>query len=348
MSQYSTQTEVSISNSRTENESDRSDGTPGAAGRAPGDAQSRQGSAASGRNVSRFWCFTLNNYDEAVFAQYKELHESGIAKGLILGKEVGASGTRHIQGCVRFNQPRSFNWVRETLRCRITDATPHVEAARNPSAAMDYCKKDGDYIELGETGAKQGKRTDLEEACRELLESKDINQFKEDYPHIYVKYYKGLSALITHGPRKVGEKPLVIWCTGGTGTGKTRWVWDNYPHEQIWPAHNTLKWFDGYEGQPIALFDDFRGHWCQFSFLLTILDRYRIKVPFKGGFCWWCPSTIIITSIHRPEQVYQVIGEDMNQLLRRIDEIKEFPLPVENPQDEAQSQYSLSQTTQNE
>lgn len=33
-------------------------------------------------------------------------------------------------------------------------------------------------------------------------------------------------------------------------------------------------WFDGYCGQEVVVFDDFRPWWCRFDYLLRLLDRY--------------------------------------------------------------------------
>lgn len=55
-------------------------------------------------------------------------------------------------------------------------------------------------------------------------------------------------------------------------------------------------WFDGYLGESVAVFDDFRPWWCRFDYLLALLDRYPIRVPVKGGFVNWIPEIIIITT----------------------------------------------------
>ena len=43
----------------------------------------------------------------------------------------------------------------------------------------------------------------------------------------------------------------------------------------------------------------------------------------KGGFVKWKPLTIYITSSYSPHDVYDT-REDIGQLLRRIDSIREF------------------------
>lgn len=295
-----------------------------------------------GSNVSRVWSFTCNNPLPGIEQHYESLVQSGIARGLIFGREHGSiNGTPHLQAFVRWTQPRSFRWVVRTLTGPEPHAPPHVEPTRDVRAYIEYCKKEGDYVVYGDVQSQRGKRTDLIEACESLLEHKDLNVFKEEYAHLYVKFHRGFEKLVLHPPRDIWSPPTVIWIYGPTGTGKTRWFWEKYGHEPVWPANDTLKWFDGYSGQDVVLFDDFRGHWCTFSFLLRVLDGYRLQVPVKGGFVWWTPKTIVVTSCYSPEDVYKdKTDESLKQLTRRITSVKYTANGIHSP-------FHSNQTTQN-
>lgn len=65
---------------------------------------------------------------------------------------------------------------------------------------------------------------------------------------------------------------------GAPGTGKTRYCHDLariFYDDDIW-VHGGGNWFDGYEGQAVAVFDDFYG--CvDFGLLLKVLDRYKTQ-----------------------------------------------------------------------
>jgi hypothetical protein len=105
------------------------------------------------------WVFTLNNYTAAEEAQIASLGNDG-ATYLVYGREVGESGTPHLQGFVIFTAPLRFTTAKSKLgdRCHIA-----VSTARLPSQAADYCKKGGDFSEFGELPAEQrGRRTDLD------------------------------------------------------------------------------------------------------------------------------------------------------------------------------------------
>lgn len=84
---------------------------------------------------------------------------------------------------------------------------------------------------------------------------------------------------------------MVYW--GRTGSGKTSAVFQNATRLWIYPGNG---WFDGYDGHPQVLFDDFSGSEFKLPYLLKLLDRYPMQVPVKGDFVSWAPEEIYITS----------------------------------------------------
>jgi len=69
------------------------------------------------------------------------------------------------------------------------------------------------------------------------------------------------------------------------------------------------------------LFDDFRGDFCTFHYLLRVLDRYPMRVEVKGSSREFNSKRIYITSCYPPTEIYNKSDEDVKQLIRRIDEI---------------------------
>ena len=86
----------------------------------------------------------------------------------------------------------------------------------------------------------------------------------------------------------------------------------------MFPSHD--RW-DGYKGQEIVIFNEFRGQ-IKFSELLDLCDKWpktvkwrcRESVPFLA-------KTIIITSIKAPDEVYARLLQDepMAQFERRFE-----------------------------
>lgn len=96
---------------------------------------------------SKYWCFTLNNYDEGDINQLRNLMDSGtLVSYVVFGREVGENGTPHLQGYVEFKT----RW--DLVRCtRSFLPRAHFEQRRGtPQEAADYCKKDGDWEQSGE------------------------------------------------------------------------------------------------------------------------------------------------------------------------------------------------------
>ena len=131
------------------------------------------------------------------------------------------------------------------------------------------------------------------------------------------------------------QKPVVLWFYGKTGTGKTRTAVEiaEEAGKEYWlSSGEDLKWFDGYNGQPYAIIDDFRKGMCKFNYLLRLLDRYSMAVQVKGGWTKWNPLVIIITCPVCAREAWQYFDKDgetqdwdhIEQLERRIDQEIEF------------------------
>jgi len=90
---------------------------------------------------SRKWVFTLNNYsnEEHDYITTKVLEMKNLT--YIIGKEVGESGTPHLQGYLHFKTPRKF----ETLK-RLNNRL-HLEIARGTDEQnYVYCSKENDFV----------------------------------------------------------------------------------------------------------------------------------------------------------------------------------------------------------
>ena len=131
---------------------------------------------------TRGWCFTLNNYTEAELASTDDLINKGEGvRYITYGKEVGESGTPHLQGYLYFDQPTTL------VKCKRLVPRAHLEPQRGSiSQAIDYCHKDNDFYEFGtkpERPEEKGKRG------REGLEERWKVQRKVDSKNYLLKTY---------------------------------------------------------------------------------------------------------------------------------------------------------------
>lgn len=273
------------------------------------------------QNRYRRICFTLNNYTDEEYDSLKEMD----CKWMIMGKETcPQTGTHHIQGAIVLNNQKTLSTLKSMPGLRRAHMEPMMGTVEQ---SLAYCsKQDPVPFQKGDI-PQPGKRTDLMEACESLKEGKTLRDIALDNPTTVVKYHKGLislRALLFEGTR---TKPTVFWLHGDTGTGKTRSAVEL--GEQLggsyWISSGSLRWFDGYDGQRVAILDDFRCDSCEFNFLLRLLDRYNLRVEYKGGFTDWRPEIIIVTSCSSPTFTYSIKpNDDVQQLLRRIDHVIEF------------------------
>jgi hypothetical protein len=127
------------------------------------------------------YCFTLNNYTTEDVDRLVELASS--VGYIIFGKEIGESGTPHLQGFVQFKTRIRFNSAKAKISGRC-----HLEHARDVQKARDYCTKDGDFTEFG-TLSTAGSRNDLEEFKNAvkggMLSSEEL---RENHSKVFARY----------------------------------------------------------------------------------------------------------------------------------------------------------------
>lgn len=258
----------------------------------------------------RAYCFTLNNYTDL---EYTTITNIG-CRYLCIGKEIGESGTPHLQGYVYFDNPRAFKSVKKDLGERA-----HIEkAVGTPKQASDYCKKDGDYMEKGELPV-QGNRSDIETVRDLVKEGKGMREIVEvatSYQSI-----KTAESILKYREAKRDFVPTVLWVCGKSGTGKTRYAYDKYPHDDIHKQFaGESKWFDGYDAHPVVILDEVDDS-VSYSMLKELTDRYPCRVQVKGGSRQFLAKVIVITSLYRPEHLFLSYPESGKEMLRRITEI---------------------------
>ena len=246
-----------------------------------------------------------------------------------------STGHLHCQGYIYFGTNHRLSWVKQWIgdlgmHFPINRPLyPHLERSRGtPQQNKDYCSKSdtaipGTFQELGDI-PKQGNRSDLGELASAIAEGTELTDIANLFPSEYIRYNRGIQALkiaLSTKPRSSMEAPTVFWWFGPTGTGKSRLAFESYPNAYI--KMPTNKWWDGYVDQKEVILDDYRPSMCPFHELLRILDRYPMKVEFKGGSTELQATTFVITTCDRPEHLWQGKTDEMiDQLIRRITEIK--------------------------
>ena len=293
------------------------------------------------KNRSRGWCFTINNWTDVDCRKLAEFFDDNPnCTYLVYGKEVGKQGTPHLQGYLHCKHARAGLAVRHAIGDR-----GHWEAAKgSPQANRAYCSKQtsesNPLVEMGRC-PQQGRSADLatltEAFCKGVTPRQLRQEERWDEAATYIKHQRGLAAfLFESAPRRDPDNEVTVWwCYGPTGSGKSRWAHETFPDAYYHPMAG--KWFDGYRGEAVVIFDDFRPdkeltyHW-----ILGVIDRYAKACPVKGAFTELQATTFVFTTPEKPENTF-FLNEDIGQLTRRIGpNIKRFGDQTHSESREAQ------------
>lgn len=271
----------------------------------------------------RAWCFTLHDYTSQEYEQLANLPT--VYK--IIGKEICPETKRpHLQGYLYFKDGKTFSSLKKQSSSRI-----HLEIAKgSPQENRDYCRKEGDYVEIGDF-PKQGKRSDLDNVREQLEETNSMRTIVKTahsmqsvkFAETYLKYHE----------KSRRHKTVIKWFWGPTASGKTRSAYEELDNGDLYTTMSNMKWFDGYDAHENVIIDDFRDTQLKFADWLRLTDRYEYRVETKGGTRQFLARNIIFTCPFHPAEMYlDETRENRDQFIRRIDEIREFKYETEyNP-----------------
>jgi len=149
---------------------------------------------------SRGWVFTINNYDEESVKQTQNL--SKVALWGVCGKEVGKSGTPHLQGAVYFQNQRTMAAVSKML------PRAHLEVMRGRKDHQNYCIKDGDLIWCHNFDPNGEEEPEDEWRISDPFEEFEPNEWQKELLDEIVPY-------------KQVKRKVIWYCDAGGNSGKT-------------------------------------------------------------------------------------------------------------------------------
>jgi len=267
---------------------------------------------------NRGYCFTINNYDANTSTKLKELE--GVAY-MVFGFEVGEQGTPHIQGYVHFTGPKRLETVKRLIR-------GHIELRRGSvEQAVRYCKKDGDFVEIGVKPSTAGEASKV---CWATIMEKsrggNFTWIQDNYPRVWLQFSNPIIGLQQRKAIVLDGELEHEWWVGSTGTGKSSTLWRLYPdHYQ----KELNKWWCGYKNEDVIAIEEWSPkNDCTGSQLKIWADRYPFTAQIKGGSMQRVrPQKLIVLSNYSISECF-VDSRDADPIKRRFKELR-FPQQLE-------------------
>lgn len=254
--------------------------------------------------------------------------------------EIGEQKTYHTHVYAAFKNAVEFAAVQR----RFYGA--HIEAAHGSHREnRDYIRKEGKWAEdakhetnLPETFEESGdlpdepdkRRRQSVEVLAMIEAGADNAEIIRAYPSC-MNHIRNMDAtrqtLLESQYRKQFRNLTVHYIWGQTGVGKTRSVMDAHGYENVYQVTNYAHPFDGYRGQPVMLFDEFRSD-LPTKDMLKYLDGYPIMLPCRYNDKVACYTTVYIVSNIPIEKQYPNVQidepETWNAFRRRITDVTEM------------------------
>ena len=300
---------------------------------------------------SRKWQITINNPADKQYDHDYIKFMLNQFKGIIywcMCDEIGIENqTYHTHVYVAFSSGVRFS----TLKSKFNGA--HFEMAQGTSQQnREYISKTGKwekdkkketnltatFEEFGEMPLeRQGARNDLTDLYDMIKDGMTNYEIIEREPKYLMNIDKLERArqLIKEEMYKNKFRDLhVTYISGSTGTGKTRTVMEQYGYENVYRITDYEHPFDGYQGQDVVIFEEFRSS-LRCDQMLNYLDGYPLTLPCRYSNKVACYTQVfIITNIPFEDQYKNVQEAHLATWFafkRRVHEIVRFgePKPVE-------------------
>lgn len=244
---------------------------------------------------SRGWCFTINNYTIEDITKCEQC----VCKYITYGREVGESGTPHLQGFIYFDNAKTLAAVKNCFH-----PTAHLEKQRGTTAqAIEYChKEDENPYERGTKPMTQQEKGDAgKQSIEERWALAKEGKFEELPPEMIKTYEYIYRKSVEIADRNVLDN---LWICGPSGCGKSKFVRDTYP---LFYSKGMNKWWDGYNHEPVVCLDDFdpkHGEYLDY-YLKIWADHYSFNAEVKGGMLRIRPVTVVVTSQYSIEACFK-------------------------------------------
>ena len=236
--------------------------------------------------------------------------------------EIGEQGTLHTHVYAVFRNSVKF----DTMHRRFYGV--HIEQANGSNQAnRDYVRKDGKWLdddkhetnlpetfeEWGELPPDRSRReTQAEQIMQMVRDGKSNAEILAECPSAYSKltYIEQARQTLLEDRYKDSPRKLeVTYLWGDTGAGKTRSVMETYGYSKVYQITDYAHPFDGYKGQNVIIFEEFRSS-LKIDDMLKYLDVYPLQLPCRYANKVACFTRVFLISNIPLEAQYPNVQTD--------------------------------------
>jgi len=239
------------------------------------------------------------------------------------------------------NQKPYFNWIvqfKKPTRVKQARALLGISVEIRGKGKCGYCTPARDFQTMynktvyhaeiipetqpfiyGNQPKGKGKDIELEQMIEAAKSgTAKITDLMDLYPTTYVKHHAALDKILSYHDtkRQLEYPPTVLIYYGPPGTGKSYWANKEYPN--AYHKISSPKWWEGYNGEEVVIFEDYNPS-GQFAIpleeLLKILDMYAHRTEIKFGAKQLKAHTFIFTTNINPQNWFA--GEAQQDAFRR-------------------------------
>lgn len=287
-----------------------------------------QGGSNGNRQRARHWTGTLaDKVSGSVRLNFLKFLKC--QKFFSYQEEVGEGGLKHIQWYFGSETQWDFK--------KLSKLYPgvHLEMARSPGHAYDYCLKEESRSPGGDTerselrpsadGNLGGGGGTYQRLLGRINDGATIFDIEREFPGIaFAKRNEVLGAIARHRSaailkeqqdyfEKHGTLPTqrakcqILW--GPPGAGKTTIMMgralkiSKEKNLRIYKCQDR-QWFQDYQGEEIILIQDMTPHRYDHSWLLNLMDGHNVWFPCKGGGVYGDIDYVFIDSNYDPDTWY--------------------------------------------
>lgn len=201
----------------------------------------------------------------------------------IMSLETGSkTEKKHLQIYVEFTNGKTMSATK-----KIFGGKSHLERRRGTMfEAWTYCELEvAPFYTKGEPPMEDEVILSIwDKIAADIEAGMGEHELAHTYVSSYARYSTGIKRLIALRDERMlnsWRDVKVTYCWGQTGTGKTRHVMDMF--EEKWRVHRVSNYknpFDGYQGQDVILFEEFRSS-LPLEQMLIYLDGYYPSLPCR-------------------------------------------------------------------